>query len=269
MSRTALLLAVVLALAGCVGGLGPTSPTTGTTTEAPPTASHEPVRVHYVLDVGGEALDEFRSVNVTIRSIAFREGTEGQCHGPLYPVDASPTPTRTPDMDEGLDCLVFETNRTLDLTEHRDPVSLGVYTVPAVVADDSFVVSSENGTLKNGTQVQFAPDSPGVAVWPTGSGEIQRIGLSVENYSSNYGVGPGGVGTAVPAPTVEYAVDDEGRISRGESVTVSVSRDGSPLSDYGLTVDDRLVTTGSDGSVTVDVENARVFGIRVPVTGSA
>lgn len=260
---------MVLALAGCVGGLGPTSPTAGTTTEASPTASHEPVRVHYVLDVGGEALDEFRSLNVTVRSIAFREGTEGQCHGPLYPVD-SPTPTETPDMDEGLDCLVFETNRTLDLTEVGGSLSLGVYTVPAVVADESFVVvSSENGTLKNGTQVQFAPDSPGVDVWPTSDGDRRRIGLAVTRYPSGYGVGPGDVGTAAPAPAVEYAVGVEGRISRGESVTVSVTRDGDPLADHAISVGNQPVRTGADGSVSVEVENARVFGIRVPVNASS
>lgn len=271
MSRPALLFAALLALAGCVGGPGPASPTdSDAPTASPSPTARESARVHYVLAVGGDALDEFRSVNVTVKSVAFREGTGSQCHGPLYPEDATLTPTQTPDADRGIDCLVFETERTLDLTEVESAVSLGAYTVPAVVADDTFaVVTVHGGTLQNGTQVQFDPDDPGFALEPTRDGEVGRVGLSVDRYRSGYGVGPGDAGTAGATPAVEYAAGVDGRIRNGESVTVSVARNGAPLGEQAISVDDRTVTTGSDGSVTVDVENARVFEIEVPVTYSS
>lgn len=241
------------------------SSTPSTTASQSPTP-RESVRVHYVLTVGGDALDEFRSVNVTVRSVAFREGTGSQCHGPLYPEDATLTPTKTPDADRGIDCLVFETDRTLDLTEVEGTVSLGAYTVPAVVADDTFiVVTVHGGTLQNGTRVQFDPDDPGFALEPRREGEVGRVGISVDRYRGGYGVGPGEAGTARVTPAVEYAAGVDGRIRNDESVTVSVTRDGAPLREQAISVDDRVVTTGSDGSVTVDVANARVFEIEVPV----
>ena len=279
MSRPALLLAVALALAGCVGTPAPASPTDSSAPRTAPSESatatdaakpRESVRVHYVLEAEGDALDEFRSVNVTVRSVAFRDGTGSQCHGPLYPDDVTLTPTKTPDPDRGLDCVVFRANRTLDLTAHTEALSLGAYTVPALVADDTFlVVSPRNGTLENGTQVQFAPDDPGFAAEPTRDGEIRRVGISVDRYRSGYGVGPTGTVDTDATPAAEYAVGVDGRIRDGEPVTVSVTRNGEPLGSHAISVDDRTVTTGSDGSVTVDVENARVFEIRVPVNASS
>ncbi|WP_255195028.1 hypothetical protein [Halorarius litoreus] len=280
MFRCALLLVALLVLAGCVGGPGPVSSTaTPDTAVASPTdatmaeSSSTPrasARVHYVLDVGGAALDEFRSVNVTVRSVAFRDGTGSQCHGRLYPDDVTLTPTKTPDPDRGLDCLVFETERTLDLTDHREALSLGAYTVPAVVADDTFVVvTPHNGTLENGTQVQFAPDDPGFALEPTRDGDIRRVGIAVDRYRSGYGVGPGGVSTSEPAPAAAYTVEVEGAVRDGSPVTVSVARNGDPLREHPVTVDGRTEATRSDGSVTVDVETARVFEITVPVNASA
>lgn len=277
MSRSALLAAVLLVLSGCVGGPGPASPTTDaeptidTTASRSPTgpAARDPVRVHYALDVGGSALDEFRSVTVTVRSVAFREGTGSQCHGPLHPEDATLTPTKTPDPDPGLDCVVFEVNRTLDVTEHQDGLSLGAYTVPAVVAADTFVVVTPvNGTLQNGTTVRFDPDDPGFAVEPIRDGELRRVGISVDEYRSGYGVGPAETPTASAPPAMEYAVDVEGRIRSGESVTVSVSRNGEPQAGHPVSVGDRTVETGDDGSLTVRVEGARVFEIWLPTNAT-
>lgn len=209
-------------------------------------------------------------MNVTIRSVAFREGTRGQCHGPLYSDDVTITPTPTPDPDTGLDCVVFRTERTLDLTAVDGGVSLGAYTVPAVVADDTFVVvTPRNGTLQNGTRVQFDPADPGFALTPSRDGSLARVGLSVDKYRGGYGVGPGSSDTTDREPRVAYGVGVAGRIETGESVTVSLTRNGDPLRDQSVTVDSRTVTTGTDGSVTVDVENARVFGIEVPVNASS
>lgn len=283
MSRPALLFVVLLVLAGCVGGPGSPSPTDSSVTETVPTGTaptedaaspspppHHPVRVHHVLGAAGHALSEFRSVNVTVRSVAFREGTESQCHGPLYPEDATLTPTKTPDPDAGVDCVVFRTERTLDLTAIDGGVSLGAYTVPAVVADDTFVVvTPRNGTLKDGTTVTFAPDDPGFLVEPTHDGDLARVGLSVERDRSGYGVGPGTTDAADSTPAVEYAVGVDGRIRNGESVTVSLTRNGEPLAEQSLTVGSRSVRTNRDGSVAVEIENARVFGIEVPVNASS
>lgn len=160
---------------------------------------------------------------------------------------------------------MFETERTLDLTEHREALSLGAYTVPALVADDTFVVASpHNGTLNNGTQVQLDPDDPGFAAELTRDGQLRRVGLSVDRHRSGFGVGPTGSVDTETTPAVEYAVDVDGRIRNGESVTVSVTRTAiaSP------TTRSRSVLTGSDGSATVAVENARVFETEVPANGT-
>lgn len=179
-------------------------------------------------------------MNVTIRSVAFREGTGSQCHGRLYPDDLTITPTQTPDPDDGIDCVVFASNRTLDLTEYAEPTSMGAYTVPAVVADDTFlVVTPHDGTLENGTRVQFGEDDPGFAAVPSRDGAVATVGLSVRESHSGYGVADGAMVDGSAEPSAEYAVAVEGRIAIGNEVTISVTRDGEPATNVPVAVTGR------------------------------
>lgn len=242
-----------------------------------PTASASPSptppqsrTVAYAVRAGGPALDDFRSVNVTVATVAFQDGTRHQCHGKL--AEGTFTPTPTPETDLGLDCAVFVRNVTLDLTDTTEATAFGEYTVPSVVAADTYlVVKGLNGTLKDGTRVPFGDDDDFDVV---GSG--RRVGgrtlygvvfdVVETRYGDGYGIDYGGFSPDPSLdPDVRYAFDVEGEIRNGRTVTLSVSRNGTPA-DVELRVEGAArerYETGPDGAVTVDVTTAEVFEVDI------
>lgn len=277
--RSALLVLLVV-LAGCAGG--PASPTdspapsdSATAVPVPSdsaTATATPrssATVAYAVRAGGSALGEFRSVNVTVATVAFQDGTPHQCHDEL--ADGTKTPTRTPEMDLGLDCAVFVRNLTLDLTETREATAFGAYTVPDVVAGDTYlVVKGVNGTLENGTRVDFGDGDFDVAGASHDPGGRTLYGVVFEVAESEYGDGyvlrHGGFR---PEPSLDpdttFGFDVDGEIRNGETVTLSVTRDGRPANAV-LHVEGAAkerYETGSDGKVEAQVTGAEVFEVDI------
>lgn len=282
MPRSTLLVALLVALAGCAGG--PASPTSSpaspsdSPTAVPipsdsPTSTTTPRQsgtIAYAVRAGGPALKEFRSVNVTFATVAFQNGTRHQCHGKL--AEGTFTPTPTPEMDLGLDCVVFVRNVTLDLTDATEATALGEYTVPSVVAEDTYlVVKGLNGTLKGGTHVPFGEDDDFDVI---GSGHrigdriLYGVTFSVaknddgEGYWLSYG---GFAPDPSLDPSTSYTFDVEGEIRNGETVTISVSRNGQPANTV-LHIEGaerERYETGSDGEVAVEVTGAEVFEVEV------
>lgn len=152
----ALLLALLIALAGCAGlsadaptdaGTTPTddSPTTDTPT---PTPAGD-VSVEYVL-AAGDLPDGLRSANVTLRVVFVeREGDLGPCWSEVFTGPYQPTPTPIPP-PEG-DCHRSRT-ASVDLADVEGDRSLGTFTAPAsFAAGHGLVVTDATATYENGT----------------------------------------------------------------------------------------------------------------------
>lgn len=287
----ALVLVLVLVSAGCLG-VAPGTPT-GTTTDTPPTRAtptatptdrptpRSTATVEYVFRAEGSALSEFRSLNVTVRTVAFQHGTRHQCHGRLVGPDVTLTPTRTPQRDHDVDCAVFRLNRTVDLTEHRDASSVGRFAVPARLADDTYlVVNAHNGTLESGERVVFDPDDPGFVAYASAvereGGTTRRlVTFEVEESYGEYGVddsaGRRSPSTGdVPAvePRVAWSLSVDGEVARDATVTLRVTRDGAPARttlEVDGDTDHERYETGPDGTVRVEIGDPSVFEVFVEV----
>lgn len=312
MQRTLLtaLLVTMLVTTGCFGG-APGTPTdapldtpatnerptdarsTSTMPDAPTTSRNSTdvrstprsmATVEYVFRAEGPALSKFRSLNVTIRTVAFQHGTRHQCHGRLVGPNATLTPTLTPQLDPDVDCVVFRLNRTVDLTEHRDASSIGRFTVPERLTGDTYlVVTARNGTLASGERVVFDPDDPGFVAFASTvereDGVIRRlVTFNVPRVGDDYGVNDGAgrrspVAGDVPAvePRTSWSLAVEGEPVRDAAVTLRVTRDGEPVR-VTLVIDgdtDReRFETGPDGTVRVEIGNPGVFEVFVQARSS-
>lgn len=210
-------------------------------------------------------------MNVTVATIAFQDGAPHQCHGDLVAGEVTKTPTPTPEVDLGLDCVVFARNVTIDLTAATAATAIGQYTVPSIVSGDTYlVVRRLNGTLENGSRVTFGDDD--FQATGTGHRVNGRTLYGVEfdvvkgNYCKGYCIDYGGFhpdASLDPATHYTFAVD--GRIRNGEMVTLTVSRNGTPMAAV-LHVEgaaEERYDTGSDGRIKVEVTGAEVFEVEI------
>ncbi len=296
---TAVCLAVMLLLAGCVGGQGGTAtPTTGeettlaetsagTTTDGPTSdaTSGDAGTVEFYLSDERNAMGDFEHLNVTVTRVGVKHA------------DGNWTEH---DVDD----------RTVDLTTlpGANATRLGTFDVANGTYDTVFVhVGEVNGTLTTGEEVRVKLPSEKLQIHQTftvGANEsvdyVFDISVFKAGKSGKYILKPviSESGTDKPIESVDDEESDEekkddeasddgdgaddeneralnatlvGNVTRGENVTVSVAQNGSAVANATVSVNgERVGETAGDGTLTVAVPDADELEVEVETeNGSA
>ncbi|MFD1633268.1 hypothetical protein ACOZ4L_08745 [Haloplanus ruber] len=181
-----LLVALVVALAGCVSAPGvSTTATTSTdaTAEAPTTvetATPAPVGVEYVVQAGSVP-DDIGSVTATLQVVFVeRSADAGPCWRETFagPFKPTVTPIAPPDGECHRSATV-----TLDLTDLDGDRSLARLTAPGRFdAGHALVVTNVTVTYRNGTAVDDVRVDERAAVVDGEPAGPYRVTLSLESY---------------------------------------------------------------------------------------
>jgi hypothetical protein len=305
-TKTVLLAAMIL-LAGCAGGIGDggTAPTTADST-ASPTASETDAadggandaetsdgrgRLNFYVSDEKNAISQFEHVNVTISRVG------------LHPVEGDGTTAagnettagETNESDVGGWRTYDVDNRTVDLTKLQgaNATKLASFEVEDGTYGKVFVYVSEiNATLKDGSSQTVKLPSGRLQIterFTVGSGEsvdfVFDVTVVEAGKSGKYVLKPviSESGTDVPIDPVGEAADGGeagenaaalnasfvGNVTRGENATLSVTRGGSPVANATVAVDgERIGLTDANGTVTVSVpENATTLTVTVVSDG--
>jgi hypothetical protein len=249
-------------LAGCAGGLtgSPSASPTGTNDALSGSGASDGGTVSFYLSDEVNDMDDFESLNVTITRVGFERGG-----------------------DDGGWIERSVDNRTADLTELRgaNATLIDEYDLPNGTYDKVFVhVGEVNGTLNNGENVRVQLPSDKLQIT---KGFTVENGSEVEfvfditvhraGNSGKYILRPviGESGTDVPIESVDGDREDEeltveflGNVTRGENATLEVTRNGTPVANASVTLNDRTVgTTDADGRLTVSIPDGEEVEIEV------
>ncbi|ADQ69281.1 FAD/FMN-dependent dehydrogenase [Halogeometricum borinquense DSM 11551] len=264
----ALLVASVVLLAGCAGGISgsPGSPTTNSpttdadqTTSSPTSTSPDAGTVAFYISDEENAISDFQHLNVTVTRVGFeRAGTDGGGWA-----------------EREVD------NETVDLTtlQGANATLVNQYTIQNGTYSKVFVhVSNVNATLQNGEQVRVKLPSEKLQLtndFTVTSGSdvdfVFDITVHKAGNSGKYILKPviSESGTDVPIkPTgneerrEDLKLQFVGNLSQSANATVEVTRDGEAVANATVLVNEEDVgTTDSNGRVTFGVprdENLKV-----------
>ncbi|WP_363463374.1 DUF4382 domain-containing protein [Halogeometricum borinquense] len=264
----ALLVASVVLLAGCAGGISgsPGSPTTNTsttdadqTTSSPTSVSPDAGTVAFYISDEENAISDFRHLNVTVTRVGFeRAGADGGGW-----------------VEREVD------NKTVDLTtlQGANATLVNQYTIQNGTYSKVFVhVSNVNATLQSGEQVRVKLPSEKLQLtndFTVASGSdvdfVFDITVHKAGNSGKYILKPviSESGTDVPIkPTGNeerhegLKIQFVGNLSQSSNATVEVTRDGEAVANATVLVNEEDVgTTDSNGRVTFGVprdENLKV-----------
>ena len=282
----AVLVASMVLLAGCVGGLsGSTgSPTTDgeqTDTTKPAGTTNAGTVAFYISDEKN-AIGDFQHLNVTVTRVGFeRTSANGNAsadanasaNASASPADNDTAADDGSSTDSGGWVEHEVDDRTVDLTELKGPNSTLVdgYAVPNGTYGKVFVhVGEVNATLQNGEQVRVKLPSEKLHIneaFAVDDGSqidfVFDIAVHEAGKSGKYVLKPviSESGTDVP---IEPIGDEErrdglnaqfvGNVSQTGNVTVEVTRDGEPVQNATVRVGEDVVgTTAADGRVTTQL----------------
>ncbi|WP_158058735.1 DUF4382 domain-containing protein [Halorussus halophilus] len=277
----AVLVTVMLLLAGCSGGTGSTGTTTttqlsGTTDAGATTAQTESGTssasqgtVEFYVSDEKNAMGDFEHLNVTVSKVGLKSGNESNSSWQNYEVD----------------------NRTIDLTELTGPnaTHVGSFDANATTYQAVFVyVEDVNGTLKNGEQVNVKLPSSKLQIkqqFTVGANEstdfVFDISVFEAGKSGKYILKPviSESGTDVEIDPVDEKGGAEdgnessesalnasfvGNVTQGENVTVEVTENGSAVANATVRVDGAVVgETNADGTLTISVPDVTVLEVEV------
>lgn len=257
---TAILVGFLVLLAGCTGAPLGGSPTAGTDT----TNTADGGSLNFYISDEENAIDDFRHLNVTVTEVGFKRTGDG-----------------------GGEWIVRDgNNTTVDLTELQGANSslIDTYDLPNGTYETVFVhVGEVNGTLENGEQVNVKLPSEKLHVTQgftmNNSSEIDfvfDISVHKAGKSGKYILKPvvSESGTDVPINDIDdhdEADEDDlnatfvGNVTQGENATIEVTRNGTPVEDATVVVNEEQVgTTDADGRLTFAVpENATELEVKV------
>jgi len=250
-----LLVAGMLLIAGCAGGVPGTGTDSGSAGEA--TTVGDAGTVNFYISDEKNAIGDFKHLNVTITKVGFEKASSDGGGWTEYAVD----------------------NRTVDLTELKGAnatlmqsfnLSNGNYTKVFVH------VGEVNATLKNGEQVNVKLPSEKLQInkgfTVTNGSEtnfVFDIAVHKAGNSGKYILKPviSQSGTDVPIDEVE----EEGELTleftekpvRGETATLIVTRNGSAVANASVTVNEETVgTTDANGQLTVTIPDAEEVKVK-------
>lgn len=284
----AVLVTVMLLLAGCTGGTGGTATTNTTqmngTTDAGTTdagtstpastattnASYGSVEF-YVSDEKN-AMGDFEHLNVTVSKVGLKSGNESESSWTEYEVE----------------------NRSIDLTELTGPnaTHLDSFDANATTYQSVFVyVEDVNGTLKNGEQVNVKLPSGKLKMnqqFTVGANQstdfVFDISVFEAGKSGKYILKPvvSESGTDVEIDPVDEKDDDSeeadgdendesalnasfvGNVSHGENVTVEVTKNDSAVANATVKVNGEVVgETSADGTLNISVPDTEALEVEV------
>jgi uncharacterized GH25 family protein len=245
----AIVVASIVLLAGCAGGIANSpTPDTGQTDSAPATDAGT---VAFYISDEENAIDDFRHLNVTVTRVGFERAS----------ADGGGWVEREVD------------NETVDLTELKGPNATLVdeYNVPNGTYSKVFIhVDEVNATLQNGQQVRVKLPSEKLQIQKEFTVEngseanfVFDIAVHKAGNSGKYILKPviSESGTDVPIKSIDDAeregelnVTVVGNVSQGEDATVEVTCNGQPVANATVTVNDEAVgTTDADGRITFEV----------------
>lgn len=245
----AVVVASIVLLAGCAGGIANSpTPEAGQTNSSPSTDAGT---VAFYISDEENAIDDFRHLNVTVTHVGFERASANGGGWVEREVD----------------------NETVDLTELKGPNATLVdeYDVPNGTYSKVFVhVGEVNATLQNGQQVRVKLPSEKLQIEKEFAVEngseanfVFDIAVHKAGNSGKYILKPviSESGTDVPIESIDDAErEDElnatfvGNVSQGENATVEVTRNGVPVANATVEVNDETVgTTDADGRITFGV----------------
>lgn len=245
----AVVVASIVLLAGCAGGIANSpTPDAGQTDSSPTTDAGT---VAFYISDEENAIDDFQHLNVTVTRVGFERAS----------ADGGGWVEREVD------------NETVDLTELKGPNATLVdeYDVPNGTYSKVFVhVDEVNATLQNGQQVRVKLPSEKLQIEKEFAVEngseanfVFDIAVHKAGNSGKYILKPviSESGTDVPIESIDDAErEDElnatfvGNVSQGENATVEVTRNGEPVANATVEVNDEAVgTTDAEGRITFGV----------------
>ncbi|MFB6236220.1 MAG: DUF4382 domain-containing protein [Halopenitus sp.] len=248
-----LLVAGMLLIAGCAGGVPGTGTGTDSGSAGAATTASDAGTVNFYISDEKNAIGDFKHLNVTITKVGFEKASSDGGGWTEYAVD----------------------NRTVDLTELKGAnatlmqsfnLSNGNYTKVFVH------VGEVKATLKNGEQVNVKLPSEKLQInkgfTVTNGSEtnfVFDIAVHKAGNSGKYILKPviSQSGTDVPIEDVdeenegELALEFSEKPVRGENATLTVTRNDSAVANASVTVNEETVgTTNADGQLTVTIPDA-------------
>jgi len=261
----ALVVAGVLLVAGCAGGLSgtPESATTDASqvSDSPTGAPTVGGSVAFYISDEQNAMGDFQHLNVTVTRVGFERAAEDKGGWVEHDVD----------------------NATVDLTALQGPNAtlIGEYNLSNGTYSTVFVhVGNVNATLQNGEEVRVKLPSEKLQIqqpFTVDNGStvdfVFDITVHKAGKSGKYILKPviGESGTDVPIePTEDDEREDElqatflGNVTRGDNATIDVKRGGEPVANATVLVNGNTVEpTDADGRTTFEVPDADEVAIEV------